>query len=340
MKIVNKSELEVAALPFIGPDDKYILTVVVKGTFRISADMSVSLAEEQIPIGYGDEFFEEAKGVVKFESDVAPFKPRADIALIGKAHTPQHKPMTTLDVSLQVGTVKKTIRVFGSRKWSCAGRMSPATFSGPKPFQAIDLIYTRAYGGIDKEGGAFNKYNPVGRGYFVKKRKKSMNGALLPNLENPKHLIKSWKDQPIPAGFGFWSRSWQPRLKYMGTYDEAWQEERCPLPPTDFKFKYHNAAHPDLQVKGYLRGDEEVELLQMSPDGPLQFRLPGISPSCQAKTIPDPEAEEAPDIDVTLNLDTLCLLPEEKLFYQVWRGTIPIADITAQEIGDVVLDIV
>ena len=51
-----------------------------------------------------------------------------------------------------------------------------------------------------------------------------------------------------------------PRVSYAGTYDEQYQKERAPDPPLDFSYAFYNGAHPDLQVEGYLRGDEEVEL--------------------------------------------------------------------------------
>jgi hypothetical protein len=47
---------------------------------------------------------------------------------------------------------------------------------------------------------------------------------------------------------------------------------------------------------------------------------------------------EEPDIvseEVKLNLDTLCLIPDEGRLYLVWRGLCPIDDLTAIEIATV-----
>src|SRR5208282_5530552 len=100
----------------------------------------------------------------------------------------------------------------------------------------------------------------------------------LPNVEDPKHLISSWRDRPPPAGFGVVASYWIPRLKYGGTYDDKWQKERLPLLPEDFDERFFQSAPEDQQVPGFLRGGEQVELTNLSPEGQLKFRLPRIYP--------------------------------------------------------------
>ena len=373
MEIINDTPFEVEALPFSnGPDGKPVLTVIVKGTFTIEQDGTVSVAEEQIPVLFGDEFYDENQGgSVKFESDIAPFKPRADIVLVGRAHVPKGGSALALDVSLRVGQVKKFIRVFGDRRWKFSGPLMSEHPTKPEPFTAMEITYERAFGGIDKEGGGFCAENLVGRGFFAKKSKKVIDGALLPNIENPQKLIKFCKDHPKPVGFGVYGRSWMPRARYLGTYDDKWRKERSPDPPEDFKFDYHNAAHPDLQVRSYLKGDEEVELINLTSDGTIRFKLPGVGATCtviktsleekemeeessEKQNMGDEfeeeldedldefedeyeefdEAEPTPLImeEVNLNLDTFCLIPDEGRLFFVWRGLCPIKDLTALEV--------
>jgi hypothetical protein len=311
MEIINGTPFQVEALPSKGPEDKTVLTVVVKGTFDIFPGEPAAVASEQIPVSFGDDLYgEKGGGSVKFESDVAPLKPRADIALVGRAHAPGGTPVEALDVSLRVGTVKKTVRVIGDRQWKYSGRLLPEVPTKPEPFTTMDIVYERAFGGIDTHGGGFCKENLVGRGFFVKKSKESLAGAQLPNLEDPDNLIKSWKDHPKPVGFGFYGRAWMPRASYISTYDEKWRRERSPDPPEDFQFDYYNGAHPDLQVKGYLKGGEEVELVNLTPDGTLRFQLPGWELNCSvtksfdtvAPTPSRPAEEENEDVE-ELELD-------------------------------------
>ncbi len=367
MEILNDTQFEVETLPSMGPEGKTVLTIIVKGTFDIRPGEPAVVAPEQIPVAFGDEFYDEKRGgSVKFESDIAPFKPRADIVLVGHAHAPGGGSALALDVSLRVGQVRKTIRVFGDRRWVMSSRLLPEHSSKPQPFSSIPLVYERAFGGIDSEGGGFCPENIVGCGFFAKKSTKAIDGASLPNLEDPNKLIKSWKDHPKPVGFGFYGRAWMPRAGYLGTYDDKWREERSPDPPEDFKFDYYNAAHPDLQVAGYLKGDEEVELMKLTPDENLRFWLPGINLACTVtkssleEGLEEPDTEEAfeeeSDEDfyefedeefeevgeshllteeVKFNLDTLCLIPDEEHLYLVWRGICPIKDLTALEVKTV-----
>jgi hypothetical protein len=377
MEIMNNTPFEVEAIPCMGPENKTVLTIIVKGTFDMIPDAPAISASEQIPVAFGDEYYHEAEGgSVKFESDVAPFKPKADIVLVGRAYATKGTLKRAVDTSLRVGQIRKTIRVYGDRQWRLLSRLLPASPSDPQPFSSMDLVYERAFGGIDKEGGGFCEQNLVGCGFFEKKSTKYLDGAPLPNLEDPNNLIRSWKDHPKPVGFGFYGRTWMPRRCFLGTYDDKWRKERSPDPPEDFRFDYYNGAHPDLQVTGFLKGDEEVELVNLTPDGKIDFRLPGLSISCNVKKIITPmeselaesddhaddveyvededfededmdeefdeediydefegdEEQSFVDEEVKLNIDTLCLIPDEKRFYMVWRGLCPIQDLGALEV--------
>ena len=277
---------------------------------------------------------------------------------------------------MRVGRLRKTIRVYGDRKWQSLSRLLPDSPTKPQPFSTVDIVYERAFGGIDKEGGGFCEQNLVGCGFFEKKPVDVLDGASLPNLEDPNNLIRSWKDHPKPVGFGFYGRTWMPRRGLLGTYDDKWRKEHSPDPPEDFRFEYYNGAHPDLQVDGFLKGDEDVELVNLTPDGKVGFRLPGLGISCKVRKALEPsdsesisepveqgedveyvededvyeefgedfeeddiydefeedEAHLLVDEEVKLNIDTLCLIPDENRFYMVWRGICPIQDLGALEI--------
>ncbi|MCZ6675811.1 MAG: DUF2169 domain-containing protein, partial [Candidatus Poribacteria bacterium] len=279
METINHTPFEVFSMPMQGPNDKTVLTVVVKGTFEICPNEPATIAAEQIPITFGDEVYNpDEPGSVKFESDIAPFKPCADIALVGKAYAPGGNPVTALDATLRVGELSKTLRVIGDRRWESHFMRLDAT--DPEPFTEMELIYERAFGGIDFGGGDWCKENLAGCGFYGKRpSKETLEDARLPNLEDPDNLIESWEDHPKPIGFGFYGKAWEPRAGYMGTYDEKWRKERSPDPPTDFRFDHYNAAHPDLQVEGYLKGDERIELVNLTPDGRIRFWLPGTQVS-------------------------------------------------------------
>jgi hypothetical protein len=224
--------------------------------------------------------------------------------------------------------------------------------SPPNKFVTMDLVYERAFGGVYDGPGFYCKENLAGTGYIGKKRKKAIHKKQLPNLEDPSDLIRSWRSKPKPIGFGFYGRGWHPRVKYAGTYDEKYPKERAPKMPLDVSYAFYNAAHPDLQVEGYLHGNEEVELVNVSSQPRLRFRLPGIRPKVTVTKWAVPpekwiEENATGDHEVSINnvptkdefvspvLDTLVFIPDEGIFYEVFRGVCPLTSLDGLEVAKV-----
>jgi hypothetical protein len=339
MNFANKTTFSIAAIPYKWPDGRYFLSVIVKGTFSIKQNEQAAIAAEQIPILYADEFYHDESGSVRFEADIAPFKPKTDIILVGRAYAPGKTSVGYLNVSLRVGRFMKTLNVFGDRHWERSGLLLSWNPSAPQPFNVMDLVYEQAFGGNDPVSNESYAQNPIGTGFISRKSNQSPGDIKLPNIEDPAQLIVSPKDQPKPAGFGCYGRAWRPRTDCLGTYDEKWREERCPDLAADFRFDFYNAAHPDLQTTDYLNGDEEVELVNITPDGKQKFWLPGIKPVAQvtssspASQSISPKLNPAEKYPVALNLDTVCFIPDENRLFQIWRGIHPVSDITTPGIG-------
>jgi hypothetical protein len=218
-----------------------------------------------------------------------------------------------------VGALHKVIQVFGERRWK-GGVTSPSP-SKPEPFLRMPLIYERAYGGVhvvDAERGKVlsEPRNPVGRGFRGKRSASEMAGLPLPNLEDPRSLIDSISDTPAPSGFGFVAPSWQPRQSFTGTYDEAWQKQRAPYLPLDFKAEYFLGAPPELCARPFLKGGEPVELIGASPDGVKRFRLP----ACRLDVSVVIAGETHKPV---LQLETVLLEPGEDRLSMLWRGAVP-----------------
>lgn len=354
MDIINNTPFTVATMLWEDFQEQPKLTVIIKGTFAIAANQAASVSTEQLPIFIADGLDEkDATTSIRFESDMVPFKPRADVVLIGRARAPGSQPVTQLDVSLRVGRLEKTIRVFGDRQWWFPTRLAfVPLISPPHFFLTMDLIYERAFGGIDAAAARYCKENLIGTGFIGKKSKKSIHKKLLPNLEDPAHLIRWWRSHPRPVGFGFYGRGWVPRIGYAGTYDEQYRKERAPALPLDFSSAFYNGAHPDLQVEGYLRGDEEIELRNVSPEPTLHFWLPGVQPKItMTKWTVSPEewieqhATEAREVSikdvptiaesVPTVLDTLVFIPDEEILYQVFRGVCSLNSLDVPEVAQV-----
>jgi hypothetical protein len=225
-----------------------------------------------------------------------------------------------VDVHVAVGPVKRTIRVFGDRRWSqLMGAPRP---SSPGPIEDIPLIYERAFGGQDASPEDPRDHegeprNPVGVGLVARRSRARIEEIPLPNIEDPAALIEDPRDRPEPAGFGFIGRGWQPRASYAGTYDAAWAARRAPRLPEDFDERFYSGAHPRLCTQRHLSGSEEVLLVHAGPGGALRFRLPGARPAVRVTVA------EARDT-LEMAFDTLILDADALRATLVWRGRRPL----------------
>lgn len=317
LQLKNHSPFKAAIAVFPNEHGVDSLYLTIKGTFALGR--TVTMASEQLPVRLTDEFWgEPGRSSLKYAAEVHLTKPATDIIVIGTARATDGKPVTSLDVTVQADSVRRTIKVFGDRKWcryEDQWRISP-----PASFVSMPIVYERAFGGVhedvrDRSKTTFEPRNPVGRGFQGGRSPAEIDGQPLPNLEDPALLISKPEDHPSPVCFGFIASSWEPRKSFAGTYDERWQRQRAPYIPEDFQKSYFNAAHPDLVCSGYLRGGEPVTLTNMSVGSPLTFNLPRI------------EFDVAVQIDKrtetpAMNLETVLIEPDEMRLSLLWRGEV------------------
>lgn len=249
------------------------LYVVVKASFDLGRP-ALTLADEQTPPFETDVYWAEpGQSSLKYATDIHTGKPATDIVMIGHACAPDRQEATALDVTLSVGAIGKTVRVFGDRQWR-EGRMT-----APAPFHTMPMVYEKAFGGthlVEGEADSMEARNPVGTGFAGTRTPEQMNGVPLPNLEDPNQLIRALADRPPPACFGFCAPTWHPRVLLAGTYDDNWRRQRAPFVPKDFDKRSLNSAHPDLVHPGFLEGGEPVRIANMHPRGPIEFDVPRV----------------------------------------------------------------
>jgi hypothetical protein len=315
LQVVNHTPFVAELMLFAneqGVDSAYS---VIKATYSIHPRLTV--AKEQVPIVPVDKpSGEPGKSSVHYPADACLIKPATDVLLVGHAWAPRAEPVPDLDVTLRVGALAKTVRVFGDRIWK-RGMLSPSP-SAPEPFTCVPLTYERAFGGTDTSRAAAGTVeadprNPFGVGFRGRRTTLSAEGGRLPNLEDPKDLISSPKDRPAPACFGPIPGNWEPRRSFAGTYDEAWQKNRAPYLPADFDRRFFQTAPPGLVAPGYLAGGEPVTVENVSPRGTLQFTLPQVRLRV-VYTIAGVEQERVP------NLDTVLIEPDHNRLILVWRA--------------------
>lgn len=179
-------------------------------------------------------------------TDYWPLKEATDFVVQGAAHAPNRRPTRQMEVSVQVGPVKKRITVFGKRSilWNGSG----PRIGDPEPFDVMPLTYDNAYGGIDwrvpiEAPESFEKQviddsdhpglyprNPFGKGYLVEPG--PVPKMEMPNLEDPDDCLtadrlivgdaKLWYRQPLPWCFDWVHPIAFPRQIFFAAEVDAW----------------------------------------------------------------------------------------------------------------------
>ena len=221
MKVINDTPFATGAIAVKAPPRAPGLSLIVKGTFTLAQGEAAQIAPEQQAL-CGDRYLGEAsEGNLHYEDDFAPFKPRADILIVGHSGRGE--------------TAAGSCRVGG-------------------------------------QGAALASFGPVGRS----------NGD---------------------------------RAKLAGAKGGDWFTHHWPRLADDCPWDYFNAAAPEMQVEGYLQGDEDVVLDKLHPrHEAFRARLPGLKVRCFLTQ----DAGDAADDDMTL--DTLWLDAASDTMVLVWRG--------------------
>lgn len=322
MELLNATKMLAGYTMGMEPSGRELLVVVVKGTFTIPPPgQEPQPAEEQVPLVEADEFSgEPGFSAPLVESEYPPRKPRCDLLLNGSAYAPGGKPVERLTVSLRVGSFGKSFDVVGDRVWSPG--LLGISASKPEPFTVMPISYDNAFGGLDDSHKDEQKHrtylaNHAGVGFHRSPTPKSTEGRPLPNTEETGKPVKDPSREYRPMAFGPVGRAWHPRLTFAGTYDDDWLENRFPFLPDDFDERYYQAA-PEDQQTDYLQGGEEVELLNLTPEGRTLFRLPELNLPVEFVRLEG----ESETVDAVL--DTVFLEPDKKRFMLCWRASIPL----------------
>lgn len=331
--IERQTPLHVAYMPWQHRPPRPSLTMIVKGTCALVPSGAAELLEDgELPTG---DLAEMEGGSLRYPSDFAYFKPRADVLLVGHAYAPwederkRRRAGVATRARLQFGDgeerVDRTLAVFGERRWEKAFLTLAPT--EPLPFERMPLVYERAFGGPEWSP------NPVGVGHGAEAGPDGI--ARLPNLEAPHDLIDSPGDKPRPACFAPVHPLWGPRQRSLGTYDTRWLADRWPYFPEDFDWSHFQCAPPEQRLET-IGGDEPFILTGVHPEHVhLEGRLPGIRP-CLFMAVRGDEAG-APGAElaferVALRLDTVVLDTDAMKVHLVWRGVVEVSAEHAPEV--------
>ena len=314
LQLKNRTPFAGAVSLFPDADGVDTLFAVVKGTFDLTRNVGV--ADEQVPVAIAPLYNgDPATSSLAVASDLSLTKPSTDVVVIGDAYAPRGRPVRSMDVTVRVGSIQRAVRVTGNRFWTSDGMAYGAT--SPAPFETMPLVWERAFGGCDRtaDGRREEERNPSGTGYRAGDGIEPIEGTALPNIEDPRDLVVSWKQRTVPACFAPIPPNWEPRRSFAGTYDERWEKERAPYLPTDFDPRFLQIAPPGMVAPRPMTGGEPVELAGFRPGVPERFNLPSVKPRVRFNVAGSMEER-------TVMLDTVIIEPTAGRLQLVWRAAL------------------
>ncbi len=277
-------------------------TLVCKATYTLAVDRC-TLAPEPEDVAESDNHWDDDPNrSVYAPSDMAPYKLKPEVILVGSAFARRGQLTRLLHVRLVCAGIDKSIDVHGPRTAGGDG----AIVEGP-PWSQMPLRYERASGGGDT-------WNPVG---VDAEAKDAYGRRTLPNLQAPLGAASA----VTPVGFGPISPTWPVRRDKLGARAAAWSDRSWSASPlgAGFDWSFFQAAPVDQQV-AELRPDQALVLENMSPDHPrLVTSLPGVRPRVVVELVGEPSWELA------MIADTLWIDTGRALCTMTWRGRIPLA---------------
>jgi hypothetical protein len=306
MDVLSVSPFRTGSVLWRPRPDRWTLTVICKGTYALAPGES-GLAVEQEDVNDRDNFWDDdPRRSVHAPGDLAPFKPRADVMLVGHAFAPRSEVARSLVTRLIVGELQKAIEVFCPRVWTREGELREGARWSKMP-----LRYEYAAGGRDT-------WNPVGISHAAVPD--AYGQRLMPHLQPPGLRVAHWNDLFAPAGFGPIASTWLLRREKLGARAEGWSDEGWTGIPLDDDFdgEFFQAAPPDQQLET-LHDDESIVLEYLHPDHPsLATKLPGLHPHAFV------DIPGLPVRDLVMTADTLWIDTDRGLCTVTWRGQVAV----------------
>lgn len=322
MELINATRMQAGYTLGVDASGRESLVVAVKGTFTFPGhQQEPQLAETQAPLVMADTFGgEPGFSAPVYEADYSPVKPFCDVILLGGAYAPGGRPVPHVQVGMKVGAVAKTFMVTGERRWEAgAAGVSPGY---PAVFDYMPISYERAFGGVDNflaDPAMHRAYlrNPVGKGFHAHLDSDLVDGAPMPNTEATNQPVRIPNHDYAPLAFGPVGRNWEPRYRFGGTYDDEWLDKQFPFLPKDFDNRYFQCAPADQQM-AYPAGGEDVILINLTPNGRVQCRLPTLA----VPVVFFRKRGERHETQAVI--DTIVLEPDKGTFSITWRASLPL----------------
>lgn len=300
MELVNRLPFPAMAFRQFDSDGDLDCVVAMRGTFMHDEGGSLVPAQDQEDFQWEDAYDGDPHTAPMVrQSDLTPEKPGTDVTFLGNAVAPDGKPVPTWDVSIEVGPLRKVLKLYGNRLWEPVVKDAWAGFSARQPNKvlkdwrltepdvatSVPLCWSKAYGGAVPGTGDpgtetpadVEPYNPLGCGIVNLEASADMAAVPAPQI-TAVDAASDWRERAEPHGFGPIPPWWRFRQQYAGTYDDTWLNERHPLLPSDFDPGFWQCAHPDLIAIPHLEGAEGYRLENLHPSRAVcEGKLPALT---------------------------------------------------------------
>jgi hypothetical protein len=277
----------------------------VKGTFVLTHRSDATIAPQQDSV-HGDISWDHNPQASLFApSDFVPYKPKIDVIFSGRAFAPGGVSVETLTSRLQVGHLRKSLRIAGPRVWMDGNAgLGPSV---PERFMTAPLRYELAammgenLSGIQQVGSA---------------------GWPLPRIEPvdcPPGTLYTPGFGPLPVRW----RAERQSLSEAGLTFVRRMRSQHAVAPENFPFSVFNSAPIEQQL-------DEEHLGRKLPR--LESRLPTIRPRVFIKR---PGSSSTDEVD--MRLDTMFIDGVRTVAVLSWRGSIPISDVESTNSSRIVI---
>jgi len=264
MELLNETPFPAVLIRGIIDEEQMFGSLVARITYALQPGGHCTIADEQV--------WEVSPGPWKGPAGDMPgdelfYRGGVDVFVFGSARAPQGRPVTQLDVGVEIGPrFRYRLNVFGDRFWD--RRLGQLTQTPPMPFHEIPLSLSHAFGGADEWDELAVPFpdNPEGKGFCLDAD--SALGKPLPNIENPLQLVRSWSDRPEPVGMGVPPYPFGPRLQRSVEFDAS-TGMLSRLDPTFF-----NHAFPSMVAPKGIEPGDRVDVWGTRFEGDLTFILP------------------------------------------------------------------
>lgn len=265
-------------------DDTEIGVAVAKAGFIIAPDGALKTLRPAPELALEDQYDgEPALAPMLLEQDLAPAKTGTDIIIHAEAHSPGGRDLADWPVSVTIPEkLNYSFQVRGPAMWEHG--LLGWKMSDPALVNRVPLSYALAYGGYAQgwetppDPNEMDQRNPAGQGYATSESLKGKTPFAAPQIGDLGEFIAADPLREMMVhGTGPIGKAWLPRRALAGTFDQDWQDTRHPRMPADYDLEFWNCAHPRLQIRPFLDGDEVITLSGMSPGGGSRsIALPGI----------------------------------------------------------------